>query len=986
MDYHHGDEDSGTSWTSTNTRTTEDVAKSIESDVSLRPKIEIPSTSLHDNDIAQNVSAGSEDGYEGSKPRVRYRVEYRYLDGELAYEREGDDETKLLRGHQRRFEALPPITITTVYTSRITKERSRKKKHEETDDKKDKTSNDKTKNDTGLSRREVTRETFGNKDEVLPEDFANSHASKKLMTIHSKYLLNVLRDVVKFYPGFTFLGNEFEVREPYRVLCHHMNELGAYEHPHWHDEAYRTKCTEHLDILLTLLNNTYGKAIKDEKDRWARKIPVCTFEYLWLLFKPGEICYLENVFGINPYVVQLVADEGGIVQNKATRYEIDHWKIDYDGYEMGRSNYTFTIAPFDGEREIKSLKFYPTRFYKESQEKNHKGKTFRERLIARGKSFWALPKEDGNYRVYDGESTSYPYKKIQSRIVIDPVAYFNRSTFERSDRGSNEARPTVEGESNAEEGQQFSSVGCQCQSCTEHPGKVRRGKFEGFSGLYPDEDEPPEDEDFFFLCSFRTFAFILKDRTWDSIHVDKISEVTETISAFDQLVLPNEVKHTLRAISCSYVKAKENSRAKSTDIIKGKGEGKIFLLHGPPGTGKTLSAEVVAELTKRPLLSLTCGDLGTTAGEVESRLGRYMYLGEMWGAVVLLDEADIYLEARAINEVKRNSLVSVFLRALEYYNGLLFLTTNRVNTFDEAFKSRIHVAIEYKRLTNKYRQIIWEKNIDRLLNHRVSVSDKARDYAYFDEEVLGLEWNGREIRNALQTAMSLAEYESEEKGQDSVRIKRTHLERVVKLSGSFQEYIASMHRGRTDSYVAKKKQLRNDFYHEEHTQRPEKNTIGKLKNLRPQDDEETPMVNGARSGRKFRDEEEDEEEEPKLRTRKCNAQRTRTGIPEDEDELPRSRSKQSTQRSRLRAPREEEESEEDLPKPRSKQPKQRSRHAVPMEEEESEEVTPATKPKRTTKRATNLEEEEESEEVAPTTKPKRTTKRAIHPEEEEEEE
>ena len=134
--------------------------------------------------------------------------------------------------------------------------------------------------------------------------------------------------------------------------------------------------------------------------------------------------------------------------------------------------------------------------------------------------------------------------------------------------------------------------------------------------------------------------------------------MTEQSFAFDHLVLPKDVKYTLQAISCSYVKAQDNSRTQGTDIIKDKGEGKIFLLHGPPGTGKTLSAEVVAELTKRPLLSLTCGDLGTTAEEVELRLGRYMYLGEVWGAVVLLDDADIYLEARAISEVKRNSLVS----------------------------------------------------------------------------------------------------------------------------------------------------------------------------------------------------------------------------------------------------------------------------------------------------------------------------------------
>ena len=67
---------------------------------------------------------------------------------------------------------------------------------------------------------------------------------------------------------------------------------------------------------------------------------------------------------------------------------------------------------------------------------------------------------------------------------------------------------------------------------------------------------------------------------------------------------------------------------------------------------------MVAELTERPLLSLTCGDLGTTAVDVEKNLNKYMTYGELWGAVVLLDEADIYLESRDLREVERNSLVS----------------------------------------------------------------------------------------------------------------------------------------------------------------------------------------------------------------------------------------------------------------------------------------------------------------------------------------
>lgn len=48
--------------------------------------------------------------------------------------------------------------------------------------------------------------------------------------------------------------------------------------------------------------------------------------------------------------------------------------------------------------------------------------------------------------------------------------------------------------------------------------------------------------------------------------------------------------------------------------------------------------------------------------------------------VVLLDEADVFLEERDMKDLKRNALVSVFLRALEYYDGILILTSNRVGT------------------------------------------------------------------------------------------------------------------------------------------------------------------------------------------------------------------------------------------------------------------------------------------------------------------
>lgn len=69
------------------------------------------------------------------------------------------------------------------------------------------------------------------------------------------------------------------------------------------------------------------------------------------------------------------------------------------------------------------------------------------------------------------------------------------------------------------------------------------------------------------------------------------------------------------------------------------------------------------------------------------------------------------------------------------------------STIDEAFKSRIHVTLEYKTLSDDYRREIWKNNMDRQNSDRITVTQKARNYTCQDEAVLALKWNGREIRN-----------------------------------------------------------------------------------------------------------------------------------------------------------------------------------------------------------------------------------------------
>lgn len=95
----------------------------------------------------------------------------------------------------------------------------------------------------------------------------------------------------------------------------------------------------------------------------------------------------------------------------------------------------------------------------------------------------------------------------------------------------------------------------------------------------------------------------------------------------------------------------------------------------------------------------------------------------------------------------------MFLRALEYFQGILFLTTNRVGSFDEALMSRIHVQIGYDPLEDSSREKIWENHFKKLEeNHKnegqqIMYTYLAKEFVQMSPELKKLKWNGREIRN-----------------------------------------------------------------------------------------------------------------------------------------------------------------------------------------------------------------------------------------------
>jgi len=183
------------------------------------------------------------------------------------------------------------------------------------------------------------------------------------------------------------------------------------------------------------------------------------------------------------------------------------------------------------------------------------------------------------------------------------------------------------------------------------------------------------------------------------VHVDDMTPYQYQPELKDKLVLPPEQTDLIDILTAEMDVLMD-------DIVAGKSGGTTVLCAGPAGVGKTLTAEVYSEIIKRPLYRVHSGQLGLNVSEMEAALKDVLTRAQRWGAVMLIDEADVYIRRRD-NNMAANAVVGVFLRVLEYFNGLLFLTTNRVDDIDEAIVSRCIAMIKFYPPDIEARKKIW---------------------------------------------------------------------------------------------------------------------------------------------------------------------------------------------------------------------------------------------------------------------------------------
>ncbi|CAN9363871.1 unnamed protein product [Alternaria alternata] len=681
------------------------------------------------------------------------------------------------------------------------------------------------------------------------------------------FLTSGTTSLVFQYPFKLFITLEQPIREKLAQLSQAFQENDEVDSlrpsteyvPSAPKEAVDIEVLQQLKLLEELFETDLKPMFDMRRDIETKKLTTISYTDLWHLFRYGQEVrtseddaqiyrVLRWTGGREPLAkhgllaelqarAALDAQSAPRNENRGETFIVEVVSFEFDGFHYGPVQKTFVVRKYDGEKTITSLPIFPLAFDPAHEQ-------LRKELIQRGNVYLQLSQADqASHKHYCGLTLDEPQEEVDSQIIVDtkmamlryyttlsPVGVGNlvghnlRETYEET------VNPTVTDGVCAEDG-------C-CDNELVHKDygwdmqHEERYMEDHRFDLEPMTDPNDLDDDERLLLPPFVYGFVLRSRKWAKFSIESIRNVEYT-SGFNDLVLPTGHKETVRALVANHARLPTSrdsgaQNQKSIDLVRGKGKGLVILLHGAPGVGKTSTAECVADTTKRPLFPITCGDIGDTAAEVETNLESSFQLAHKWGCVLLLDEADIFLQKRDKTDIKRNSIVSVFLRALEYYSGILFLTTNRVGLFDPAFRSRIHISLYYPGLQKDATIQIWRMHLARtqeIKGDQFKIKSKeilkfAKEH-YMELKKAGSgSWNGRQIRNAFQTAIALAEFETTEKNdkhdihhkQHHVELSREHFATVARASAEFDTYLKSTLGGQTESDIARLEQTRMDEY------------------------------------------------------------------------------------------------------------------------------------------------------------------------------
>ncbi|KAH7104373.1 P-loop containing nucleoside triphosphate hydrolase protein [Auriculariales sp. MPI-PUGE-AT-0066] len=521
-----------------------------------------------------------------------------------------------------------------------------------------------------------------------------------LIDIKSAALCDVLIDINEGVEGIDLSSNEPEVTPELMFFSYPglQARLEAEQKKQERDENLISDIQAAIHVVV----EDQGKLLLDMTKLTVKR--EISFQLLWAIFTPNSLVFQRHQLTEQDRVM-LVRRSGYGERQDFTKYlRVVSDMIHDDGNAFGFARQEIDINEFRGLRSISQLPVYPLEYHPDKD-------TVYFRAVEQGKRFVRMP--------------LHSYHEISGQAMRDPPMSDRRRYYGEPDPP-----------------EKFYSHGRVMIS------PLAFHRFEPNSQYNPTVHAALSKEDLsdnlYAICTPILLGFSFGCKSWGAFAMSRLQDVVWNDDAFRALVLGEKQKTLIHSLVRQHA---SDSSSGFDDIIVGKGRGLIGLLAGPPGSGKTLTAEAVAETTRRPLYAVSVGELGTTADTLEVQFLRVLELAQLWNAVLLLDEAEVFLQERNATDINRNALVSIFLRQLEYYQGILILTTNMAEQFDRAFESRIHFSVHYPELDTAAQRSIWATFFKK---GALEVSDAELD------ELAMHHLNGRQIKNAFSSAQTIA--------------------------------------------------------------------------------------------------------------------------------------------------------------------------------------------------------------------------------------
>lgn len=484
----------------------------------------------------------------------------------------------------------------------------------------------------------------------------SNHADDSLklssIEVQSPYLKQLIRQILGNYPGENVDTEDLAFDAPFYPFFHLWPTYSAV-----YEKAKREKDEnlEELEALMTVLEDEFEASVRDAQN--LTKNGNITFRLLWTLFPPGSPVLGE--FNGKEHLL-LINNTKYLMTEVPPTLLVEVLLLDYNGERFGWRKSTLYMPAFSGTTKIAALPVVPYFFSEDAAD-------LTERVYTRGRTAVDYLKHAPAYKAYEGDLRLHRSWDaddveifVEGRIMIEPQGHsqqakqFSPTVYTLPHKleyllSRDEYTKIASAAENSRQRQNMLSIfdnlnrhtilsigpsslkKMQSSNGVDSSPLANHRWTEAFYGI------PPEA-----FCRSAVRGYCLQTKCWAEFEVDCISEIEWNTNAFKNLVIPPTRKRLLEAL----VRQQKGHKAEFDDVVKGKGQGLIMLLAGPPGTGKTLTAESIADHLQLPLYAVSAHELGDTAQEIEGHFGRVLRLAGKWDAVLLLDEADAFLEKR----------------------------------------------------------------------------------------------------------------------------------------------------------------------------------------------------------------------------------------------------------------------------------------------------------------------------------------------------